>query len=179
MLFSQLANKYARAIFELAVDLDSLDSFYNDLALVRNQLFNIPQAVSFFNNPTVPHSAKKVLLSKAFKDVISEYVFNFLLLLTDKNRIGIFPYIFDIFTKLKFDAQGIIIADVFTAFPLSSALEAKLVDKLASISRKKIFIRKHLDSSLLAGIVVQIGDIRIDGSAAGKLQALKSSLASK
>lgn len=179
MLFFQLANKYARAIFELAVELNSLDLFYNDLALVRSNLFNIPQAVSFLNNPSVPVSAKKDLLSKAFKDLVSDYVFNFLLLLTDKHRIGIFTYIFDIFTNLKYDAQGILVADVTSAFPLSSSLQSKLADKLASFSHKNISLRLHIDPSILAGIIVHFRDIRIDGSAAGRLQALKSSLASK
>lgn len=176
MLNIQLATKYARAIFELAQDDNKLDQYADDLNQVQADLFSLPDAVKFFQNPLVPHQSKKDLLSKAFKDNVSDTVMNFLLLLVDKNRIGIFPEIFAIFTNLKNSAQGVLVADVVTAFPLSKTLENQLNKKLATVTGNKIVIRKHEDKNILGGIIVTIGDKRIDGSAAGKLRALKSSL---
>ncbi len=179
MLNIQLATKYARAIFELAQEENKLDDYDKDLALVRADVFTLPEAVTFFKNPLVPHQAKKDLLTKAFKGEVSDNVMNFLLLLTDKNRIGIFNEIYEIFSGLKNDAQGILIADVTTAFPLTKSQETKLGMKLAEVTRKKIKIRRHEDKSILGGVIVRVGDKRIDGSAAGRLQALKGSLAAK
>ena len=179
MLNIQLATKYARAIFELAQEENKLDEYDKDLALVRADVFTLPEAVTFFKNPLVPHQAKKDLLTKAFKGEVSDNVMNFLLLLTDKNRIGIFNEIYEIFSGLKNDAQGILIADVTTAFPLTKQQESKLGMKLAEVTRKKIKIRRHLDKNILGGVIVRVGDKRIDGSAAGRLQALKGSLAAK
>ena len=176
MLNIQLATKYARAIFELAQEENKLDDYDNDLNLVQDEIFTIPDAVTFFKNPLVPHQAKKDLLTKAFKGEISDNVMNFLLLLTDKSRIGIFNEIYEIFTGLKNEAQGILVADVTTAFPLTRAQESKIGMKLAAVTHKRIQIRRHEDKNILGGIIVRIGDKRIDGSAAGRLQALKSSL---
>ncbi len=178
MLNIQLANKYARAIFELAIEDNNLDQFYQDLAFVRDNIFNIPDAVAFFNNPIVPHHAKKDLLFKALNGSISDTVLHFLFLLSDKNRIGIFCDIFNIFFNLKNDAQGILIADVTSAFPLSNLQLNNLATKLAAVSNKKILIRSHLDPAILGGCIVRIGDKLIDGSAAGRLKALRSSLSS-
>ena len=176
MLNIQLATKYARAIFELAQEENKLDDYDNDLSLIQEDVFTIPEAVTFFKNPLVPHKAKKDLLTKAFKGEVSDNVMNFLLLLTDKNRIGIFNEIYEIFTGLKNEAQGILVADVTTAFPLTRAQESKLGMKLAAVTHKRIQIRRHEDKNILGGVIVRIGDKRIDGSAAGRLQALKSSL---
>ena len=176
MLNIQLATKYARAIFELAQEENKLDDYDNDLSLIQDDIFTIPDAVTFFKNPLVPHQAKKDLLTKAFKGEISDNVMNFLLLLTDKSRIGIFNEIYEIFTNLKNDAQGILVADVTTAFPLTKAQESKIGMKLAAVTHKRIQIRRHEDKNILGGVIVRIGDKRIDGSAAGRLQALKSSL---
>ena len=178
MLNIQLANKYARAIFELAQEDNNLDQFDKDLSFVRDYIFSIPDAVAFFKNPLVPHSAKKDLLNKALNGSISDTVLNFLFLLADKNRIAIFNDIFNIFSALKFDAQGILIADVTSAFPLSNLQQSNLASKLAAVTNKKIFIRSHLNPDILGGIIVQIGDKRIDGSAAGRLKALRNSLSS-
>lgn len=176
MLNIQLATKYARAIFEIAQDSNQLDQFDADLKSVYDDIFSLPEAVKFFQNPTVPHQSKKDLLTKAFKAELSADVFNFLMLLTDKNRIGIFPEIYQIFTNLKNQAQGVIVADVTTAFALSKAHESQLNKKLAAISGKKVVIRKHEDKAILGGVIVTIGDKRIDGSAISKLRALKLSL---
>jgi len=177
MLNIQLANKYAKAIFELAQDDKRLDAYDKDLAKVANDIFSLPEAVKFFQNPLVPHKAKKDLLTKALKKEVSDTVMNFLLLLVDKSRIGIFNEIYEIFTALKNEAQGILIADVTSAFPLTKTQETQLTKKLSTLSGKKVRVRKHEDKKILGGLIVTIGDKRIDGSVAGRLRSLKSSLA--
>ncbi len=179
MLNIQLANKYARAIFEIAQDEKKLDAYDKDLNKVAEDVFSVPEAVKFFQNPLVPHKAKKDLLTKALKKEVSETVMNFLMLLVDKSRIGIFSAIYEIFTALKNKAQGILIADVTSAFPLTKQQENQLSKKLATLTEKKIRIRKHEDKSILGGLIVTIGDKRIDGSAAGRLKNLKSSMTVK
>lgn len=177
MLNIQLATKYSRAIFELAQEENKLDDYAKDLNQVQADVFSLPEAVKFFQNPLIPHQAKKDLLTKAFNKEISADVMNFLMLLVDKNRIGIFNEIYEIFNGLKNQAQGILVADVITAFPLTKTQETQLNKKLASVTGKKIQIRKHEDKSILGGVIVTIGDKRIDGSAAGRLRALKGTLA--
>lgn len=177
MLNIQLATKYARAIFELAQEEKKLDDYDKDLNKIQADVFSLPDAVKFFQNPLIPHQAKKDLLTKAFKGEVSGDIMNFLMLLVDKNRIGIFNEIYEIFTGLKNQEQGILVADVVMAFPLSKTQENQLTKKLATITGKKIQIRKHEDKSILGGLIVTIGDKRIDGSAAGRLRNLKSTLA--
>lgn len=176
MLNIQLANKYARAIFEIAQDEKKLDAYDKDLSKIAEDIFGIPAAVKFFQNPLIPQKAKKDLLTKSLKKEISETVMNFVLLLTDKNRIGIFTAIYEIFTDLKNKAQGILIADVTTAFPLSRQHESMLIKKLSAITGKKIRVRKHEDKSILGGVILTIGDKRVDGSAIGRLRSLRSNL---
>jgi len=177
MLNIQLASKYATAIFEIAKDENNLDGYDKDLARVREDVFALPEAVKFFQNPLVPHKAKKDLLVRAFDKEISATVMNFLMLLVDKKRIGVFNEIYDIFTTLKNREQGILIADVTSAFPLTKKQQDALTKKLTTLTQRKIQIRTHKDASILGGLIVKIGDKRIDGSAAGRLAALRSSLA--
>lgn len=176
MLNIQLANKYARAIFEIAQDEKKLDAYDKDLAKVNDDIFSVPEAVSFFQNPLVPHKAKKDLLTKALKKEVSDTTMNFLMLLVDKGRIGIFTAIYEIFTALKNKAQGILIADVTSAFPLSRQQESMLIKKISALTDKKIRVRKHEDKKILGGLILTIGDKRIDGSAAGRLRSLKDNL---
>ena len=176
MLNIQLASKYAAAIFEIAKDEKNLDGYDKDLAKVRADIFDIPEAVKFFQNPLVPQQAKKDLIKRAVGNEISATVMNFLMLLVDKKRIGVFNEIYDLFTNLKNREQGVLIADVTGAFPLSKKQQDALTKKLAALTGRKVKIRPHKDVSILGGLIVKIGDKRIDGSAAGRLRALKNSL---
>lgn len=176
MLNIQLASKYAAAIFEIAKDENNLDGYDRDLAKVRADVFVIPEAVKFFQNPLFPPQAKKDLLTRALDKEISPTVMNFLMLLVDKKRIGVFNEIYDIFTSLKNKEQGILIADVTSAFPLSKKQQDQLVRKLTTLTGRKIKVRAHKDTSILGGLIVKIGDKRIDGSAAGRLRALQNTL---
>lgn len=176
MLNIQLASKYATAIFEIAKDEKNLDGYDTDLGKVRAEVFAIPEAVKFFQNPLVPQQAKKDLLRRAFDKEISETVMNFLMLLVDKKRIGVFNEIYDIFTSLKNKEQGILIADVTTAFPLTKKQQDALIKKLTTLTGRKIKVRPHKDESILGGLVLKIGDKLIDGSAAGRLRALQTAM---
>ena len=176
MLNIQLASKYATAIFEIAKDEKNLDGYDKDLGRVRADVFALPEAVKFFQNPLVPQQAKKDLLKRAFDKEISETVMNFLMLLVDKKRIGVFNEIYDIFTSLKNKEQGILIADVTTAFPLTKKQQDALIKKLTTLTGRKIKVRPHKDESILGGLVLKIGDKLIDGSAAGRLRALQTAM---
>ena len=176
MLNIQLASKYATAIFEIAKDEKNLDGYDKDLGKVCAEVFAIPEAVKFFQNPLVPQQAKKDLLKRAFDKEISETVMNFLMLLVDKKRIGVFSEIYDIFTSLKNKEQGILIADVTTAFPLTKKQQDALIKKLTTLTGRKIKVRPHKDESILGGLVLKIGDKLIDGSAAGRLRALQTAM---
>ena len=172
MLNIQLASKYATAIFEIAKDEKNLDSYDKDLSKVRADVFAIPEAVKFFQNPLIPQQAKKDL-------EISATVMNFLMLLVDKKRIGVFNEIYDIFTSLKNKEQGVLIADVTSAFPLTKKQQDQLIRKLASLTGRKpdkVKIRPHKDTSILGGLILKIGDKLIDGSAAGRLRALQTAM---
>jgi F-type H+-transporting ATPase subunit delta len=103
-------------------------------------------------------------------------MFKFLLLLVDKRRIVLLEAINECYQEMSNKAQGIVIADVTSAFDLKSELKASLGSKLEEVTGKKVQLRMHEDKGIIGGVVVKIGDRRIDGSVTGRLQALKAEL---
>lgn len=101
----------------------------------------------------------------------------FLLELAEKHREGALPAILREYIELaKEDKSNLLMADVTTALPLTAAQEQALAEKLAAMTGRTIKIRQHVDSSILGGIVVRVGDKLLDGSAAHKLAVLQSEL---
>lgn len=176
MLNLQLARKYSRAIFEIAQEEDKLVEYGKELADVRNGMDSVPAAVAFLSNPQVEAKAKKELIQKIFEGELSANVYNFLMLLIDKRRIGLFDAIEDIYRELSNEARGILIADVTTAEPAGKTQQDAIKAKLMQVTGKQVELRLHEDKSILGGVVVKIGDRRIDGSVAGRLETLKKEL---
>ena len=97
-------------------------------------------------------------------------------LLVDKRRFALLPVIAEQYREMANAARGIVIADVTTAQPATDAQQKKIAAKLEAVTGKKVELRLHENKALLGGVVVKIGDRRIDGSVAGRLQALQKEL---
>ena len=176
MLNLQLARKYSTAIFEIAQENQKLEEYGKELSAVCKDLFSVPGAREFFQNPQIQPKAKKELLTKLFADELSEVIYHFLLLLVDKRRIALLEAIEQEYRALSNKARGIVIADVTTAQEMTAGQQEKLAAKLVSVTGKKVELRMHRDEKLIGGVVVRIGDKRIDGSVQGRLAALSKEL---
>lgn len=176
MLNIQLAKKYAAAMFELAQD-------QNKLALCDKQLTQICELFNtnhdlqaFMDNPQVNITAKKNLIKKILTDEFEPSITNFLLLLIDKHRIILLTEIITSFHTLSNEAQGIQIAYVKTALPLSTGQEEALKKKLEVTTEKTIQLQTRVDKSILGGIIVKINDRVIDGSVVSQLKTIEKQL---
>ena len=101
----------------------------------------------------------------------------FLLELAEKHRDGALPAILREYVELaKEDKRNLLMADVTTALPLTASQEQALAEKLAAMTGKTIKIRQHVDSEILGGIVVRVGDKLLDGSLSHQLSVLQADL---
>lgn len=176
MLNLEIARKYAGAMFELAKEEGKLEAYGKDLRKISKDFFSVHGVREFFANPQVEQKAKKELLKKTCAGEVATTVYHFLMLLIDKRRIAIFPEIEAAYQNLSNDAMGIFTADVWSAAPITKSEENSLKNKLEQVTGKKISLRLHEDKSLIGGLVVKIGDRRIDGSIAGRLNTLTREL---
>lgn len=176
MLNLQLARKYSSAIFELAQEEQQLVPYGEQLRRVLDNLSTVPGIWGYFANPLIQRSDKKALLKQLFEGELSANVYHFLLLLADKRRMALYPAIVEDFEKLSNEARGIVIADVTTAHGMSEAQREKLGNKLEAVTGKTVKLRLHEDPKIIGGVIVRIGDKRIDGSVTGKLSALADEL---
>ncbi len=176
MLNLQLARKYSKAMFELAQEENKLIPYGDELASVKKDLASVPQLKGYLANPQIQRQDKKELLGRLFEGELSKTVLNFLYILVDKRRIELFDAIEEIYRSLSNEARGIVVADVTSAQQLTSSQQEKIQKKLASVTGKEVTLRTHTDEALIGGVVVRIGDKRIDGSVRGRLQEMTAQL---
>jgi len=176
MLVSQLAARYAQAIFELVAEKQVINEAEKELLLVTNVLAENADLAALLYHPQVPAEVKKDTIRKLFDSEISEYVRNFLFLLLDRRREMALTAIMKEFRLLANRARNMIEAEVTTAAPLTSELENKLIAKLSVVTGKTVVLKTQVDKTILGGVVVKIGDKLIDGSVERQLKDLRSAL---
>ena len=101
---------------------------------------------------------------------------NFVRVLAENGRLGLLPEIHEQFDALRNEREGVIEAEVISAFELSKPQLADLVERLEKKTGKKVKAKVQLDKELIGGVKVVMGDKVIDGSARAQLGALETAL---
>lgn len=181
MLNTEIAKKYAMAMFLLAKQEDKLVSITDELLLVEDIFNSFPDIMNFLTDPKITIAIKKNFMAEIFaKEIeLNALVMNFLYLLIDKHRIVIIKEIVREFHKLSTKDRGILLAKVITAKALTKKQQKALIERLEAITNKNIELKTHTRKAILGGVIVQIEDKLIDGSVKGSLALLEKQLLAK
>ncbi len=174
MLKGAVARRYARAIFDIALEKGDLDKWLEDLRLMRDVLAD-PRMALFMENPKIPFETKKGVIDRSMPglDVLRR---NLLYLLISKRRTEIMGKVCAEFEDLLNQYRGIAFADVTTAVPLAPAEAEAVAKELSRVTGKQVQLRTSVDPSIIGGLVARIGDQLLDGSVKGRLIALRQRL---
>ncbi len=168
--------RYGQAIFDLAREENKFEKWSEDLAAIR-QAFSQPQVRIFLENPKTPRGNKVKFVQNVLGKELSAEALKLAQLLVHRDRQSYASAIFDVYTGLWNRLQGIEIARVTTAIPVSED-EANLIQtRLAALTGKKVTLDLKVDPDIIGGMVAQVGDTLLDGSIRTRLQNLRKQLA--
>lgn len=169
------ARRYAEAIVSLARESNSFEAW--DEALGRLALaFENPQARSFLLNPGVPATEKRKTMNEMVGTDLPA-ANNLVQVLIEHRRVKEIPAIYEHFTEAWLAEQGVAVAYVTTAEPVTPEDERTIRTRLAALTGKQIELRLLVDPDIIGGIVARVGDSLFDGSVRTKLRALRLRLA--
>lgn len=169
---SRAAIRYAKAILDIAQTSGKAEAVNNDMKDIVVSVADSAELKEFLSNPVIKMDVKKSALSEIFSNVQSETnsLFN---LLFENKRFEILPAIASEYNKLFDESNGIEVAKVTTAVPITPELQAKVLAKIAEFSNKKITLENIVDPAIIGGFILRVGDKQFNASVAGKLNELK------
>ena len=138
---------------------------------------DVPELRSVLRNPQVDARAKAEVLTELLGEA-DELVRNFVLLTAEKGRIGDIEQIANEFERLVAREERRLPVELTTAYELSDEEANDLIRQLEQASGRKIEATRHVDPSLIGGIVLQAGSLRLDASVRGRLERLRRELVS-
>lgn len=173
---SQVAKRYAEALFQLAQSQNALAEVSADLKELTKAFEASPELVALLQAPKISSDNKKAMVSNILSGA-HQAVVNTLHLLIDKKRMNEVSLVAEEFQALAAAAQGAAEATVFSTRTLTDAERAEISAAFAKlVGMEKLEITNVIEPSLLGGVRVQIGNYIYDSTVASKLEGLKRTL---
>ena len=172
---SRAAARYAKALLSQAKDRNVTGEVNEDMTTIATTIENSGELRDFLKSPVVKNTMKKNALLEIFKSVngVTSGLFN---LLIENNRLDILPLVASHYNRLHDEMNGIQVAKVTTAIPLTPALEAKIQEKVKQLTGNEAKIENIIDESIIGGFILRVGDIQYNGSVKNQLTNLKREL---
>lgn len=170
-----VARPYAEAVFRLAKEKGTLaewSAMLNFLTAVVED----PAMQSCIGDPSVTSVQMEGLIAAIAGSKLDDMGTNFVRELLHNGRLSVLPQISELFEALKAEEGGVLEARVTSAYPMTKAQLADLVKKLEGKFKKKVEASAEVDSDLIGGVKIEVGDDVIDASVRGKLQAMAFAL---
>ncbi len=161
----------------MARERNRLEPVLDDLRAVMGVFHGDRRLWSLFTSPRIDRVEKEAFVRRAFKGRVGPETEGLLVVLVRKSREPIYDNIVDQFIRFRDLAQNRIHVHVASARPLDDGVRKSLAAAVAEASGKTVELHETLDESLIGGLVVRVGDVRVDGSLRSRLRVLGRRLA--
>jgi F-type H+-transporting ATPase subunit delta len=172
----EIAQVYARSLFEVAQEHDKLD-------LVREQLGQFAEALSdsrelqtFLFSPYFSTDEKKDGLDRALEDP-DETVRNFLDLLLEKHRMPVLFRVRRELDRLWEDVNQLLPVQITSAVELDDAIADRIGEEIGRQTGRRVELTSTVDPDVIGGLVLRVGNSILDASIRTRLDNLRKQVA--
>jgi F-type H+-transporting ATPase subunit delta len=175
---SGMAGRYARALFELALDAKSVDAVKTDIDKFAAMIAESDDLRRLVRSPVFgAEERSKALAAVLAKAEIGGLASNFLMFVTANRRLFSVEAMIRDFRKLVAKWKGEVTAEVTAAETLSDARLNEIKDALKSITgEKSVDLHVKIDPAIIGGLMVKLGSRMVDSSLRTKLNAIKHAM---
>ncbi len=177
MIVGSIARRYAKALFDLAVEQGKVEAWSQALLGLKRAIGGSPELRDVLENPIYTRDQRRGIARRLVAAMgLEAEPANLLYLLADRSRLGQLGDIVDVFGELADAKLGRVRARVTSAVPLDAAAAQVIADKLARATRAQVILDRTVDPALLGGVVAQVGSLTYDGSIRSQLEDLRKTL---
>ena len=175
---SRVAIRYAKALLATAQEQKAVDQVADDMESVYTTLENSQELKAVLASPVISAELKGDTL-KAIFGKVSPVIKIFLALIAENNRANHLDGVALKYKQLYQELQGKQAAEVTTAVPLTPALEKVVMEKIKTLTDKKVELVSTVDQDIIGGFILRLGDQQFDASVANQLQSLEHKLSNR
>ncbi|MEI6857183.1 ATP synthase F1 subunit delta [Psychrilyobacter sp.] len=171
MIGAKVGKRYATAIYEIAAGEGKVKEVYETLNSIMETYLENLEFKNLVAHPLISKEKKKSFVKKIFPD-LDEVEMDIVDYLIDKDRLLDIRSIVAEYLKIYYEKNQIVDVEATFALEPSEGQKENLIKKLKTKTGKKINLTVKVDSSIIAGGILKIGDEIIDGSIKRQLETL-------
>ena len=168
-----VAQRYAKALIDLAVERNELEKAKEDINFIRASM--TPELRMVMASPVIGDKKKTEIFRTIFQDKLSPLTYSFFNLVFSKRREWVLPEIAEEFIEKYREIKGIEIIEITTAVEVSDELKTNIQRRFQNLPRflnKTVEIRSKVDPNILGGFIAQSHDILFDASIKNDLYSI-------
>lgn len=173
----KIANRYAKALFDFALERKQMEEVYKDLTLVLNILQENAELQSILNSPVIVPSKKHAIFTSIFQEVLCETTFSFLDVIIRKKREPMLSDICNEFVKYYNEYHKIKVITLTCAEPVSDEMIERLKHFLTADSGYTLELHQVINKDIIGGFILKMDDFYYDNSISSKINKLKQEFA--
>lgn len=170
---------YAEALLRAADENGQVDAVAGELADLVAYMNRDADFNAFMIAATVDDEPRRASLEKLFRGRMNDLLLNLLQVLNNRGRMGLLRAIarcVELRLEARRDQQEV---TVQTAMPLTTRLREQIRRAVSAYIGKEALLIEEVSSELIGGMILQIGDIRVDASVATQLLTMRRRLANR
>jgi ATP synthase F1 delta subunit len=172
----EIAEVYARALFEVASERGALDEVHEQLDQFAGALNESRDLMQFFFSPYFSSDEKKAALHKAIEGANPEFM-NFLEALIERHRMPVIFRIRTRFQQMWDDAHKLLPVEITSAIELDDAIVQRIGERVGEQTGLTVQLSSRVDPEILGGIVLRVGNVILDASIVHRLEQLRKQVA--
>ena len=169
-----MARIYARSAYALAEEQGATQSLEEELDGLVQQLDREPALERFLSTPLVEVGERRQMLDRLFDGHMSKVLLDTLQVMNKKGRSGLVRALAEAYRQEFEDRTGRVTASVRTAVALTEDLRQQLLDATTRFTGREASLKESVDESLIGGMILLVGDRKIDTSVAEELRQLET-----
>jgi F-type H+-transporting ATPase subunit delta len=173
---SRVANRYSKALFQLARERQKIDGVQADFNSLQELMRTSVDFRQLLHNPLITAAQKVDIISRTFQGKSDDLTLHFLVLVCRKKRSQLLEEIISDFHDRVLENKGILKGSLVSAHHLVPDQLDQIRKHLEEATGKTIILEEHLDQNLVGGFVVKIKDTVLDLSVKGQLERLRAKL---
>lgn len=169
-----IAKRYAEALINTAIEANAVENYGAQLDVATVFMVN-SEVKDILEYPGVNIAKKKELIKSLMNEKLDKNIIHFLMILLDNNRLKYFTEIVAEYKVIADKYRDILFVEVTTAVELNEDQINRIKVKLSSqYGTSNIKTKIVIDTSVIGGVKLKIGDTVIDGTVKARLESLEN-----
>lgn len=175
---SKISVRYAKALFELALEKDKLVEIEADMRLIM-EISLLDDFRNLLANPVVLPSKKEEIFVIAFKGALSSMSFSLIRQLIRNGREQFLPAIARNFISSSEKHRGITQASLTTAVRVSDKVKRDIIKMVSKQLRTEVVLREVVNKDIIGGFILRVDDTLIDASVNNRMRKIKKAITNR